>query len=412
MSKIDELIREYCPKGVEYKTLEELGSLYGGMTGKSKDDFKDGNARFITYMNVFSNIAVDTSRNDFVKIKSDERQRKLVKGDVLFTGSSENPDECGMSSVVLEEPTEPLYLNSFCFIFRLNDTDLFMPDFLKYLFRDTGIRKQISKTASGVTRFNVSKKRFSKVVIPIPPLAVQKEIASILDKFTQLEAELSAELSARRKQYDYYRNQLLTFGSDSEVQWSTLGEIAIKISSGGTPKTSVSSYYGGEIPWLRTQEVDFKEIWDTGVKISESGLKNSSAKLIPKDCVIIAMYGATVGKSAINKIPLSTNQACANIQVNTEIADYKYVFHWVNHNYKNIKALGTGSQTNINAQTVRNFKIPVPPISEQKRIVSILDKFDDLVNDISAGLPAEINARRKQYEYYRAKLLAFQELPA
>lgn len=172
----------------------------------------------------------------------------------------------------------------------------------------------------------------------------------------------------------------------------------------------MSSYYGGDIPWLRTQEVNFNEIWDTDIKISETGLNNSSAKLIPENCVIIAMYGATVGKSAINKIPLSTNQACANIQVNPEVADYRYVFHWVNHNYKNIKALGTGSQTNINARTVRDFKIPIPVISEQMRIVSTLDKFDKLINDLSSGLPAEIAARRKQYEYYRTKLLTFKEL--
>ena len=146
------------------------------------------------------------------------------------------------------------------------------------------------------------------------------------------------------------------------------------------------------------------------MKISELGLKNSSAKMIPANCVIIAMYGATVGKSAINKIPLSTNQACANIQVNPETADYRYVFHWVNHNYENIKALGTGSQTNINAQTVRGFKIPIPPIQEQRRIVSVLDKFDKLTTDISEGLPAELNARRKQYEFYRNQLLTFKEL--
>lgn len=410
MSKIDKLIQELCPNGVEFGQLSDLGVLYGGLTGKSKDDFKDGNARFITYMNVFSNIAVDLHKDDFVKIGESERQRKLEKGDVLFTGSSENPDECGMSSVVTEDPKESVYLNSFCFIFRPNNKDIFIPEFLKYLFRDGAVRKQIAKTASGVTRFNVSKKRFAKITIPIPPIEVQKEIANILDKFTQLEAELEAELEARRKQYEYYRNQLLTFDETGGVRWTTLGEVAIKISSGGTPKTSVSSYYGGNIPWLRTQEVDFNEVWDTGVKISESGLKNSSAKMIPENCVIIAMYGATVGKSAINKIPLSTNQACANIQVDPEIADYKYVFHWVNHNYKNIKALGTGSQTNINAQTVKKFKIPIPAISDQRRIVSILDKFDLLVNGISEGLPAEIKARHQQYEYYRSKLLSFQEL--
>ena len=411
MSKIDELIQKYCPEGVEFRELGELGSLYGGITGKSKDDFSNGNARFISYMNVFSNIAVDTKRDDFVKIGDNERQRKLKVGDVLFTGSSENPDECGMSSVVVDEPTEPLYLNSFCFFFRLDDTQIFLPGFLKYLFRDSAIRKQINQTASGVTRFNISKKRFVKIEIPAPPLEVQKEIVKILDTFTELEAELSAELAARKRQYEYYRNQLLTFDDAGGVRWTTLGEVAIKISSGGTPKTSNTSYYNGDIPWLRTQEVNFNEIWDTSVKITNAGLKNSSAKMIPENSVIIAMYGATVGKSAINRIPLSTNQACANIQVNPDIANYRYVFHWVNHNYENIKALGTGSQTNINAQVVKNFKIPIPRIEEQNRIVSVLDKFDTLVNDISTGLPAEITARRQQYEYYRTKLLTFEELP-
>ncbi|MGO1245588.1 MAG: restriction endonuclease subunit S, partial [Sphingobacterium sp.] len=233
----------------------------------------------------------------------------------------------------------------------------------------------------------------------------------ILDKFTALEAELEAELEARTRQYEYYRDQLLSFEGKG-VEWKTLGDVSIKISSGGTPKTSNSLYYNGEIPWLRTQEVNFGEIWDTGVKITLEGLKNSSAKMIPENCVIIAMYGATVGKSAINKIPLSTNQACANIQVNPEIASYRFVFHWVHHNYEKIKALGTGSQTNINALTVKKIQIPIPPLEEQERIVSILDKFDALVNDISKGLPAEIQARRKQYEYYREQLLTFDKLSA
>jgi type I restriction enzyme S subunit len=216
MSKIDELIQEYCPKGVEFQEIDDLGVLYGGITGKSKGDFKGGSSRFITYMNVFSNIATDVTRDDFVKIESGERQRTLEKGDVLFTGSSENPEECGMSSVVTSEPIEPLYLNSFCFFLRLNDTGMFLPDFLKYLFRDSAIRKQINKTASGVTRFNISKKRFVKIKVPVPPLEVQKEIVKILDTFTELEAELAAELEARRTQYEHYRNQLLTFTQQNE----------------------------------------------------------------------------------------------------------------------------------------------------------------------------------------------------
>jgi len=188
-----------------------LGVFYGGLSGKSKDDFSNGNAKFVTYMNIFSNIAVNTDINVFVKVGKDENQNRIEYGDVLFTGSSETPDECGMSSVLTKKIDEPLYLNSFSFGFRLNDKNLLLPEFFKYLFRDEQMRKQIAKTASGVTRFNVSKKRFAKMTIPIPPLAVQEEIVKILNSFTELEAELEAELNARRQQYEYYRDKLLTF---------------------------------------------------------------------------------------------------------------------------------------------------------------------------------------------------------
>ena len=249
-----------------------------------------------------------------------------------------------------------------------------------------------------------------ETIIPLPPLSVQQEIVRILDKFTQLEAELEAELDCRKRQYEYYRNKLLTFseiGGGTEIVWKTLGEVSKKISSGGTPKTTVSEYYNGEIPWLRTQEVGYGEIWDTSIKITEEAIKNSSAKWIPKDCVIIAMYGATVGRVGINKIPLTTNQACANIEVNEEIANYKYIYYYLLNQYEYIKSLGAGSQTNINAQIVKSLKIPLPPLEEQQRIANILDKFDTLVNSISEGLPKEIALRRKQYEYYRERLLTF-----
>ncbi|MBE8352106.1 restriction endonuclease subunit S, partial [Leptospira borgpetersenii] len=112
------------------------------------------------------------------------------------------------------------------------------------------------------------------------------------------------------------------------VEWKTLGQVAKRISSGGTPNTGVSEFYDGNIPWLRTQEINFEEIWDTGAKITEEGLKNSSAKWIPENCVIVAMYGATVGKIGINKIPMTTNQACANIELDENVANYRYVFHF------------------------------------------------------------------------------------
>jgi len=126
------------------------------------------------------------------------------------------------------------------------------------------------------------------------------------------------------------------------------------------------------------------------------------------------MYGATVGKIAINKIPMTTNQACANIQLDNSLVNYRYVFHFLSSQYEYIKSLGTGSQTNINAGIVKRLQIPIPfannpekSLAEQARIVSILDKFDTLTHSISEGLPREIELRQKQYEYYRDLLLSF-----
>ena len=187
----------------------------------------------------------------------------------------------------------------------------------------------------------------------------------------------------------------------------TIEDICNKITSGGTPNSKNSSYYGGNIPWLRTQEVDFRAIEKTEMFITEEGYKNSSAKWIPEKCVIVAMYGATVGKVAYNKIPLTTNQACCNLEITADLANYKYVYYWLVNKYEYIKSLGQGSQTNINAQIVSDLKIILPSIEKQKSIVETLDKLDTLCNDLTSGLPAEIEARKKQYEYYRDKLLSF-----
>ncbi len=185
MSKLEELVAELCPDGVPYYTLGELGKFYGGLTGKTKDDFTEGNAKFITYRNIYSNPAIKLDVTDTVKIAEGEMQRTLEYGDIIFTGSSETPDECGISSVLTVCTDEKLYLNSFCFLFRFDDISIMLPDFAKHLFRSSNLRYQIGKTASGVTRFNVSKQKMEKVVIPVPPLPVQREIVQILDNLFQ-----------------------------------------------------------------------------------------------------------------------------------------------------------------------------------------------------------------------------------
>lgn len=195
--------------------MSEIGYFYGGLTGKSKSDFGNGNAKFITYMNVFSNVAINLNCNDTVKINQGEKQNRIELGDIIFTGSSETPEESGMSSVMTTTTNTDYYLNSFCFGFRLDDKSLLLPDFSKHLFRSKEMRKQIVLCASGVTRFNISKKRMEKINVPIPTIEYQQYVAKILDKFDALvndiSAGLPAEIEARRKQYEYYRDKLLTF---------------------------------------------------------------------------------------------------------------------------------------------------------------------------------------------------------
>lgn len=192
-----------------------------------------------------------------------------------------------------------------------------------------------------------------------------------------------------------------------EVEWKKMSEVCKNICSGGTPLTSKPEYYDGNIPWLRTQEVDYCEIHSTLRNITQLGLENSSAKMIPANCVIVAMYGATAAKVAINKIPLCTNQACCNLEIDEKQALVRYVYQWICKQYEVLKAMGEGSQHNINAKKVKDFKIPIPSLEEQHRIVSILDRFESLTTSLQSGLPAEIVARRQQYEHYRDKLLTF-----
>ena len=206
MSRLADLIAQLCPDGVEYRALGEMGSLFGGLSGKTKSDFTevDGACPFVTYKEVYSLLEINQIPQGRVLVSSREKQLVLQRGDVLFTGSSENADEVGLTAVVTVGFSEPVYLNSFSICLRWYE-HAFEPGYTKYLFASPSVRAQIRRCANGVTRFNLSKKRLEGVRVPVPPLEVQREIVKILDQFTTLEAELEAELEARRTQYEYYR---------------------------------------------------------------------------------------------------------------------------------------------------------------------------------------------------------------
>ena len=185
------------------------------------------------------------------------------------------------------------------------------------------------------------------------------------------------------------------------VEWKKLGEVA-NCFSGGTPKTGNSNFYDGEIPWLRSGEINFNVITKSERNITKEGLEKSSAKIIRKNSVVLAMTGATVGRSAVIEFDTSSNQSVAAIETNNEIVNYKYLYYFLAREYSNLKKLGQGALTSLNLSIIKNIKIPIPSIETQEKIVKILDNFTKYVTE----LQAELQARNKQYNYYRDMLLS------
>ena len=189
-----------------------------------------------------------------------------------------------------------------------------------------------------------------------------------------------------------------------------LSDVVAKKGSGATPNKSKSAYYeGGTIPWIRTQDVRFNDIKEVDGYITEAAVQETAAKWIPENCVIVAISGASAGRCAINKIRATTNQHCLNLQINEKVALYRYIYYCVMNSYEDLLSKKQGARGDLNSTLIMSTEFPLPTLEKQKQIVDILDRFDALCNDLSSGLPAEIEARQKQYEYYRDKLLSFKE---
>lgn len=421
MSKIDELIKEMCPNGVEYKKINEIGETFTGLSGKNKKDFENGNCRYITYSNIYNNPDVRLDKDDFVYVKNNEKQNYIIKGDILITGSSENIEDSGMIAVVTEEPKEKIYLNSFCFGLRLNDKykNKIIPGYSKHIFRSEYFRTQILKCSFGVTRYNLNKKMFLELNIPVPPLEIQEEVVKVLDKFSELEVELEAELEARKKQYEFYSKKLFKF--KQPVKYVPIGEISSVITdyvaNGSFAEIAKNVQYKSEPDYavlLRT--VDYSNGFnpDKFVYIDKHAygfLKKS--KLFGGE-IIINNVGAGVGTTFLcPKLDINMSLAPNSIMIKTP--NNKFYYYWLKSIYGQEAIKSTVSKSampKFNKTEFRKIMVPVLPEQQQNEIVNILEKIDKFIHDTSEGLPAEIKLRRKQYEYYRNKLLDFKEVIA
>ncbi|WP_278583701.1 restriction endonuclease subunit S [Coprobacter fastidiosus] len=380
MSKLQELIRELCPNGVVYKKLGDIAIIKNGR------DYKHlgrGNIPVYGSGGIMSYVDAYVYEKPTVLIP-----RKGSLGNVFYVDTP--------------------FWNVDTIFYTIIDTSNVLPKFLYYVL----LKEQLEKlnTAGGVP--SLTQTVLNKILIPVPPPEVQEEIVKILDHFTDLAAELQVELQARKEQYEYYRNKLLTFakiGAQS-VTWMRMCDL-FDMRNGYTPsKTNVEYWENGTVPWFRMEDIrqNGRILSDSIQHITSSAVKGG--RLFPANSFIIATT-ATIGEHALIIADSLANQQFTNLQVRKSLIDkvnIKFLYY-----YMYIVGAWCKNNTNVSgfaSVDMKKFKkllIPIPSISKQQRIVAILDKFEVLVNDLSQGLPAEVAAVQEQYEYYRNKLLSF-----
>lgn len=407
MSKLDELIEKLCPNGVEYKALKEFGTMIRG-SGLQKKDFVDQGVGCIHYGQIYTYYETFTHKTkSFVSSELASKLKKVNTGDLIIAVTSENVEDVCKCVAWLGE--DEIVTGGHSAIFKHNQN----PKYLSYYFQTAEFFNQKRKIANGTKVIEVSPKKLECVKVPLPPLEVQCEIVRILDNFTELTAELTveltAELTARKKQYEYYQDNILAF---NDVHYYTLEDVCDIVDyRGKTPKKVGSGIFLVTAKNIRKGFIDYDK---------------SQEFISPEDYNTVMRRGIPL----IGDVLITTEAPCGNVaQVDREnialaqrVIKYRPKSNFLNATFLKYVLLGNEFQNKLLSQatggTVKGIKgsklhkltIPVPPIEEQNRIVSILDRFDRMYNDISEGLSAEIEARQKQYEYYRDKLLTFKEL--
>ena len=266
----------------------------------------------------------------------------------------------------------------------------------KYLFYWLSIEAK-KHVYSGMGNPKLMSNQVAKILIPIPPLNVQEEIVRILDTFTELTAEITAELTARKKQYNYYREQLLSF-EEGEVEWKPLGETLVR-----TKGTKITA---GQMKELHKINAPLK-IFAGGKTIAFVDFEDIPKKDINREPSIIVKSRGNIEFEYYDK-PFSHKNEMWSYHSKNKNINIKFVYYFLKINELYFQNIGSRMQMpQIATPDTDKFKIPVPPIEEQDRIVSILDKFDALTSSIIEGLPREIELRQKQYEYYRNMLFSF-----
>lgn len=379
MGRIDELIAELSPNGVEFKTLGEILRI---KNGKDHKQLGDGNIPVYGSGGIMRYVDTAAAEGPSVLIP-----RKGSLGNIFYVEGPFWVVDTIFRTEIDFSQVDPRFVYHQLLTMKLGEMN-----------QAGGVPSQTQTVLNSLR-------------IPVPHLEVQGEIVRVLDQFTQLEAELEAELEARRRQYDYYAGELLTVEQD--IPRAKLGDVAT-IVRGASPRPIQQFLTDAPdgAPWIKIGDVpaDGKYITQTGQRVTLDGAAKSR-RVMPGDFVL--SNSMSFGRPYISKIEGYIHDGWLAISGfdDSYVADYLYYLLRsapVQEEFK--RRAGAGTVQNLNADIVRSVEIPIPPREVQERVVALLDRFDALVNDLSVGLPAELAARRKQYEYYRGQLLAFKEV--
>ncbi|QOI43564.1 restriction endonuclease subunit S [Leptospira interrogans serovar Canicola] len=370
---------------VEWKTLGEVAKILRGASPRPIAKFLTDDENSVPWIRIgdtstSSKYVINTAQK--ITFEGAKNSRVLKKGDFIMSNSMSfgRPYILQIDGAIHDGWAS---ISDF--------EDILYPDYLYYFLTSNSVQTYWTNKINSGSVSNLNLDIIKTLPIPIPPLPVQEEIVRILDAFTELTAELASELTARKKQYNYYRDQLLSF-EQGEVEWKTLGETCDVYTGGEAPESSSMS---------KTPTDIYKyPIFGNGAEV----YGYTDRYRIDKDAVTISSIGANTGTIYFRKAHFTPIIRLKVVIPKQEGILPRYLFHALSS-----IAIGSKSSSvpNMNAADVKRISIPIPPLAEQERIVAILDKFDALTNSISEGLPREIRLRQKQYEHYRELLLSF-----
>ena len=398
MSKLDELIEELCPAGVQYKKLNEIAHY-----AKKRIDITEIDKN--TYVGVENLLQNKQGKTVASSVPNSGKVIRFEIGDILIGNIRPYLRKIWLSDCIGGTNGDVLAI-------QINDRTEITPEFLYYVISSEKFFLYDVQNSRGVKMPRGDKDVVMKYKLPVPPLEVQCEIVHILDSFTLLTAELTAELTARKKQYEFYRDKVLSH--DGIYPMKPLAELG-KWSGGKTPSMSEKSFWDqGTIPWISSKDMKSSTLEDTQDHITEKAVKEASMTVYPANSIaVVTRSGILKHTFPVAYVPFETtiNQDIKMLVVNEDILP-RYAFHVIQGKGNDIlvktKKQG-GTVDSLDFQKVLAYKVPVPSKDVQSKLVEVLDNFESICTDLNIGLPAEIEARQKQYEYYRDLLLTFAE---